>query len=82
RKFPPETEENELSQLSKREEEVLNLLAQGYLCKEISEELGISSHTVDTYRRRIYEKLHVHSRAQATALYNELKPASVRAPQA
>ncbi len=82
RKSPPLSEENELSQLSKREEEVLNLLAQGYLCKEISEKLGISSHTVDTYRRRIYEKLHVHSRAQATALYNELKPASVKAPRA
>ncbi|MEN8693812.1 MAG: response regulator [Akkermansiaceae bacterium] len=81
RKSPPISEENDLSQLSKREEEVLNLLAQGYLCKEISDTLGISTHTVDTYRRRIYEKLHVHSRAQATALYNELKPASVREPQ-
>ncbi|MDG1070924.1 MAG: response regulator transcription factor [Akkermansiaceae bacterium] len=80
RKAPPESEENELSQLSKREEEVLNLLAQGYLCKEISEELGISTHTVDTYRRRIYEKLHVHSRAQATAIYNQLKPASLQNP--
>lgn len=81
RKSPPIAEENELSQLSKREEEVLDLLSQGYLCKEISESLGISTHTVDTYRRRIYEKLHVHSRAQATARYNELKPASVKAPQ-
>lgn len=80
RKSPPVSEENELSQLSKREEEVLNLLAQGYLCKEISDTLGISTHTVDTYRRRIYEKLHVHSRAQATALYNELKPVSVTPP--
>ena len=82
RKSPPINKENELSQLSKREEEVLNLLSQGYLCKEISDNLGISTHTVDTYRRRIYEKLHVHSRAQATALYNELKPASVKEPQA
>jgi DNA-binding CsgD family transcriptional regulator len=60
----------------------LNLLAQGYLCKEVSVEFGISSHTVDTYRRRIYEKLHVHSRAQATALYNQLKPASLEEPKA
>lgn len=80
RKSPPASKENELSQLSKREEEVLNLLAQGYLCKEISDTLGISTHTVDTYRRRIYEKLHVHSRAQATALYNQLKPVSVSEP--
>lgn len=78
RKKPPTTEENELSQLSKREEEVLNLLAQGYLCKEISDQLGISTHTVDTYRRRIYEKLHVRSRAQATAIYNQFKPVSLQ----
>lgn len=60
---------DDLQQLSAREYEVLGLLAQGYLCKEISESLGISNHTVDTYLRRIYEKLHVHSRSQATALY-------------
>lgn len=80
RKSPPLSEENELSQLSKREEEVLDLLAQGYLCKEIADKLGISNNTVDTYRRRIYEKLHVHSRSQATARYHELKPASVQEP--
>lgn len=60
---------DDLQQLSTREYEVLGLLAQGYLCKEISQSLGISNHTVDTYLRRIYEKLHVHSRSQATALY-------------
>jgi len=63
----------ELQQLSQREQEVLDLLARGYLYKEISEALSLSDHTVDTYLRRIYEKLHVHSRAQATARYAELK---------
>ena len=80
RKSPPTAPENELSQLSSREEEVLDLLAQGYLYKEISEELGLSRHTVDTYLRRIYEKLHVHSRAQATALYTQLKPSTLQSP--
>jgi DNA-binding NarL/FixJ family response regulator len=80
RKSPPAAEQTGLSQLSKREEEVLNLLAQGYLCKEISAELGISDNTVDTYRRRIYEKLHVHSRAQAASVYHQLKPASLHNP--
>jgi DNA-binding NarL/FixJ family response regulator len=80
RKSGPQNDRNELSQLSKREEEVLSLLAQGYLCKEISAELGISNNTVDTYRRRIYEKLHVHSRAQASALYHQLKPAALQEP--
>jgi len=80
RKIPPAEPDNELSQLSKREEEVLELLAQGYLYKEISSELDISRHTVDTYLRRIYEKLHVHSRAQATALYAQLKPNILQPP--
>lgn len=65
---------NELKKLSAREEEVLKLLSQGYLYKEISDNLNLSKHTVDTYLRRIYEKLHVNSRAQATALYSQLKP--------
>lgn len=80
RKPMPPSEENKLNELSKRENEVLELLAQGYLCKEISDKLGISHNTVDTYRRRIYEKLHVHSRAQATAVYVQLKPNALQRP--
>ncbi|MDQ5981105.1 MAG: hypothetical protein QG602_4083 [Verrucomicrobiota bacterium] len=56
-------------ELSKRENEVLALLAQGYLYKEIAEALGIRLDTVNTYIRRIYEKLQVHSRSQAIAKY-------------
>ena len=44
-------------------------LARGFLYKEIAEALSISIRTVDTYIRRIYEKLHVRSRAQAVAKY-------------
>lgn len=58
--------------LSPRENEVLALLAQGYLYKEIADTIGISLPTVNTYIRRIYEKLHVHSRGQAVALYADL----------
>lgn len=57
--------------LSAREREVLELLASGYLYKEIAEALGISVPTVNTYIRRIYEKLHVRSRAQAVAKYTQ-----------
>ncbi|HWL15969.1 MAG TPA: response regulator transcription factor [Opitutus sp.] len=60
------------NELSKRENEVLALLAQGYLYKEIADALGIGLETVNTYIRRIYEKLHVHSRAQAVARYTSL----------
>ena len=59
-------------ELSKREQEVLDLLARGYLYKEIAERLNISVPSVNTYVRRMYEKLHVRSRAQAVAKYAHL----------
>jgi DNA-binding NarL/FixJ family response regulator len=65
--IPAGAEETE--NLSPRESEVLELLAQGLLYKEISEKLGVSLPTVNTYIRRIYEKLQVRSRAQAVARY-------------
>jgi DNA-binding NarL/FixJ family response regulator len=58
--------------LSPREQEVLELLARGYLYKEIAERLNISGPTVNTYVRRMYEKLHVRSRAQAVARFAHL----------
>jgi DNA-binding NarL/FixJ family response regulator len=78
-KPPPAAPEVEPHKLSAREEEVLDLVSRGYLLKEISDALKLSEHTVDTYLRRIYEKLHVHSRAQAAARYAELKPHVVAA---
>jgi DNA-binding NarL/FixJ family response regulator len=65
--------------LSYRENEVLALLARGYMYKEISDSIGISLATVSTYIRRIYEKLHVRSRAQAVARYTRYP--SDRAPR-
>lgn len=46
----------EQSNLSKREFEIIRLLAKGLNSKAIAEELFISRHTVDTYRRNILEK--------------------------
>jgi DNA-binding NarL/FixJ family response regulator len=60
--------------LSAREREVLDYLAQGFLIKEIGEKIGIGFDTVRTYVRRIYEKLHVHSRAQAVAKFLHPSP--------
>ncbi len=59
-----------LEELSPRENEVLALLAQGLLYKEISSRMGISVFTVNNFIRRIYEKLHVNSRAQAVAKFS------------
>ena len=55
--------------LSPREKEVLDCLAQGFLYKEIAEKLGISYETVHTYIRRIYEKLQVRTRTEAVAKF-------------
>jgi DNA-binding NarL/FixJ family response regulator len=54
--------------LTKREREVLRLLAQGHGQAEIASELSISSKTVATHIQRILGKLRVHSRAQAVAI--------------
>jgi len=62
---------SDVEQLSKREEEVLALLAKGRLYKEIGETLNISIATVRTYIQRIYEKLHVQSRTEATVKFLE-----------
>jgi DNA-binding NarL/FixJ family response regulator len=60
----------ESATLSPREREVLELLARGYLYKEIMDAIGVSRGTVNTYIRRIYEKLHVRSRSQAVAKFS------------
>ncbi|MEI9960148.1 MAG: response regulator transcription factor [Limisphaerales bacterium] len=55
--------------LSEREQQVLDLLSQGLMYKEIAEKLGISYETVHTYIRRIYEKLQVRTRTEAVAKF-------------
>ncbi len=53
--------------LSPREAEVLDLLAKGFLYKEIADQMKVSYATVHTHIRHIYEKLHVRSRTEAVA---------------
>lgn len=55
--------------LSEREREVLELLSQGFLYKEIADKLGVGYETVHTYIRRIYEKLQVRTRTEAVARF-------------
>jgi len=55
--------------LTEREVEVLECIAQGKRVKEVASELGVSATTVQTYLRRIYEKLQVHSQAEAVAKF-------------
>lgn len=51
--------------LSKRENEILHLLAKGLLYKEIGDQLQISTNTVRQHIHKIYEKLHVQNRTEA-----------------
>jgi DNA-binding NarL/FixJ family response regulator len=60
---------NPIAALSPREHAVLALLAKGSTYKEIADELGLGIPTIDTYIRRIFEKLQVHSRSAAVAKY-------------
>ena len=53
--------------LSTREKEILELMVQGLIKKEIADRLDLSYHTVDNHLRSIYTKLHVHTRGGAVA---------------
>ncbi|GAB4344967.1 MAG: hypothetical protein OHK0038_25200 [Flammeovirgaceae bacterium] len=55
----------QLTSLSNREKEVLSLLAQGLISKQIVDHLYISQHTVNTHRQRIIEKLNVSNTVEA-----------------
>jgi DNA-binding NarL/FixJ family response regulator len=57
----------EAQSLSPREAEVLDLLAKGFLYKEIADQMKVSYATVHTHIRHVYEKLHVRSRTEAVA---------------
>ena len=61
----PTTAPTEEQNLSRREQEVLELLSQGCANKEIADKLSISIETVTWHLRHIYSKLHVRSRTQA-----------------
>ena len=75
----PTPDEGDSAALSEREQQVLELLAKGYLYKEIADSLAIAYGTVHNHLRRVYEKLHVRSRSQAIVKYLEQsQPAPAR----
>lgn len=55
----------EVEELSPREREILELLAQGFSNKEIAARVGVGDGTVRWHLRHVYEKLHVRSRTEA-----------------
>lgn len=61
-----EVEETPKGNLTNRETEVLQLLAEGLSSREIASRIGVSSKTVDVYRKRIMDKLGIRSVAELT----------------
>ena len=55
--------------LTSREEEILELLSQGFVSKEIASRLSISTETVKSHLKHIYDKLHVRTRTEAVIKY-------------
>jgi len=60
-----------IAALSERETEVLKLVAQGYVNKEIASKLGIGTATVSTHIKNLYRKLAVHTRVQVVRAAQE-----------
>ena len=59
----------EFDMLTPREREILALLAEGGLYKEIAKTLGLSTSTVRVHLHSVYTKLHVQTRTQAVLKY-------------
>ncbi len=69
-KFKPQLDED---YLTKKEKQILNLLAEGKSYKTIANEIALSVNGVNYYIRSIYKKLHVNSRAKAVSKGQKLK---------
>ena len=57
--------------LTEREKQVLKRLVEGQLYKEIADAMGCGMGSINTYVRRIYEKLHIHSRKEAIDIFRK-----------
>jgi two-component system, NarL family, invasion response regulator UvrY len=64
----PDNVESPFAKLSQREAEVVTLILQGKSIQEMAEMLVLSDKTVNTYRYRLYEKLHVKNDVELTRL--------------
>jgi RNA polymerase sigma factor (sigma-70 family) len=58
------TTDRRIERLTKREREILELIAAGHQNREIATQLGISARTVEVHKARIMEKLECHSLAE------------------
>jgi DNA-binding NarL/FixJ family response regulator len=68
-----EQKSEELSSLTRRESEVLELLSSGMCNKDIGNRLGVTVEAVRWHLRSIYSKLHVHNRTEAAMKFRGLQ---------
>lgn len=64
---------NNVPALTRREKEILQLLAKGLTSSEIAEKLFLSTFTVDTHRRNMLQKFNVHNTQALINMANELR---------
>jgi DNA-binding NarL/FixJ family response regulator len=69
----PITAAEEVEDLSPREREILELLADGFPNKEIADRVGLTDGTVRWHLRHVYHKLHVRSRTEAALKFRSAK---------
>jgi len=77
---PVPAAQGDTATLSAREQEILELLSQGKVSKEVASELTISYHTVRVHLKHIYEKLHVRSQSEALLKFAWYAPDRFRRP--
>ncbi len=65
----PAAAPSQAAELTRREQEVLELLSQGFANKEIAQKLCVSLDTVRYHLKLVYDKLHVRSRTEAVAKF-------------
>jgi DNA-binding CsgD family transcriptional regulator len=69
--FIPDERKREDLQITRREFEVLELIARGLSNREIAEQLSVSESTIKTHSSRVFEKLGARRRTQAVQLGKE-----------
>lgn len=60
--------ENKTSILSNREKQILELISNGYVAKEVACELGLSTNTIETVKKNIIQKLNSKNTAHAVKI--------------
>jgi DNA-binding NarL/FixJ family response regulator len=65
----------EVEELSSREREILELVAQGFANKEIARRIGVNDGTVRWHLSHVYDKLHVRSRTEAALKFQAVRKA-------